>query len=47
MPPELIFMIDLIAGYLVAGLFAVNYIWPKMASMDRVAAFKLLATFHI
>jgi len=46
MNPTSIFLVDLFVGYVAATLFAVRYFWPKVQSMDRLAAHKLIATIH-
>jgi hypothetical protein len=46
MQATLIFLVDLVFGYLVATLFAIHYIWPKAKSMERMAALRLIAMIH-
>lgn len=46
MPPQLIFGIQLVLGY-VAWLLCFNaYILPRLRSMDRLAAHRAIATLH-
>ncbi|AIE85688.1 hypothetical protein [Fimbriimonas ginsengisoli] len=46
MNPTSIFLVDLVTGYVVATLFAIHYFWPKVKSMDRLSANRLIATIH-
>jgi hypothetical protein len=46
MRPERIFQTDMAVGYLAAALLVVNYLWPKLKSMDGAAAMRLIATIH-
>ena len=46
MPPELIFVIHLILGYVAWLLCFCVYVWPWLKSMDRVAAHRAIATLH-
>ena len=46
MPPELIFVIHLILGYVAWLLCFCVYVWPWLKSMDRVGAHRAIATLH-
>ena len=46
MPPELIFVIHLILGYVAWLLCFGVYVWPWLKSMDRVGAHRAIATLH-
>jgi hypothetical protein len=46
MPPELIFSIQLVLGYVVCLLCFRTYFWPKLKAMEIVAAHRAIATFH-
>jgi len=46
MPPELIFLIHLVLGYLAWMLCFGVYILPRLRSMDRVEAHRAIATLH-
>ena len=46
MPPQLIFLVHLVLGYVACLLCFVTYILPKLRSMEPMAAQRLIATFH-
>ena len=46
MLPQQIFLIDMALGYLAWALCMAIYVWPKLKTMDRVAAHRAIATFH-
>jgi hypothetical protein len=46
MSPATIFQLQLILGYVPWLLFTSTYAWPKLKSMDRVAAQRAIATLH-
>lgn len=46
MSPETIFNIHLIAGYAAWTLCLRAYLWPRLKSMDHVAAQRAIATLH-
>ena len=46
MPPETLFRIHLVLGYLVWLLCFGVYIWPRLRSMDHVEAQRAIATLH-
>src|SRR5580698_2307873 len=46
MLPNYIFMIDMALGYLAWALCIKAYIWPRLRTMDRVAAHRAIATFN-
>ena len=46
MPAQLIFLIQLIFGYVVCLLWFRTYILPKLKSMDRFNAQRVIATIH-
>lgn len=46
MPPQAIFLTQLVMGYVASLLFIVSYVLPKLWSMDRVDALRAIATFH-
>jgi hypothetical protein len=46
MAPQAIFLIDMSLGYLAWGLCVAFYVWPWLKAMDRVAAQRVIATFH-
>src|SRR5258708_28997729 len=46
MLPQQIFLIDMTLGYLAWALCMAIYVWPKLRTMDRVAAHRAIATFH-
>src|SRR5438477_5241210 len=46
MSPETLFRIHLALGYLAWLLCFGAYIWPRLRSMDRVAAQRAIATLH-
>ncbi len=46
MSPEIIFLVQLVLGY-VAWLLAFRvYVWPRLRSMDRLGAQRAIATLH-
>jgi hypothetical protein len=46
MPPEILFGIHLVLGYLAWLLCFGVYVWPWLKSMDRVSAQRAIATLH-
>lgn len=46
MAPQAIFLIDMSLGYLAWALCIAVYVWPWLKAMDRVAAQRVIATFH-
>jgi hypothetical protein len=46
MPPDLIFLIHLVLGYVAWLLCFSAYIWPWLKSMDPVSAQRAIATLH-
>jgi hypothetical protein len=46
MPPQVIFLAQLMLGYVACLLLIVTYVLPKLRSMDRVDALRAIATFH-
>ena len=46
MPPGLIFLLHLLLGYVAGTLFVSVYVLPKLKSMNRVAAHRVIATIH-
>jgi hypothetical protein len=46
MPPELIFLVHLVLGYVAWLLCFGAYVWPWLKSIDRLQAHRAIATFH-
>jgi len=46
MPPQAIFLIHVVLGYVAALLLVGTYVLPKLKSMDRIDALRAIATFH-
>jgi hypothetical protein len=46
MSPEIIFQMHLVLGYVAWLLCFGVYVWPRLRSMDRVAAQRAIATLH-
>jgi len=46
MPPQAIFLIQLVLGYVAWGLLFVAYVLPKVKVVDRFGALRAIATFH-
>jgi hypothetical protein len=46
MPPQLVFLLHLVLGYVACLLFFGAYFLPKLRSMDRVEAQRAIATLH-
>jgi len=46
MPPDLIFLIHLVLGYVAWLLCFSAYVWPWLKSMDPVSAQRAIATLH-
>ena len=46
MTPATVFDIHLLLGYVPWLLYFCTYVWPKLRSMDRVAAQRAIATLH-
>lgn len=46
MPPALIFQIQLVLGYAAWLLAFRTYLWPKLKTMEPVAAHRAIATLH-
>ncbi len=46
MPPQLIFLLHLVLGYVACLLFFSTYVLPRLESMDRFGAQRAIATLH-
>jgi hypothetical protein len=46
MPPQIIFLMHLILGYVACLLCFSVYVMPKLKSQDRMEAHRIIATFH-
>jgi hypothetical protein len=46
MSPEIIFLLHLLLGYVACTLFVGVYVLPKLKSMDRIEAHRVIATVH-
>ncbi len=46
MPPQAIFLTQLVLGYVAWGLFFATYLLPRINSLDRFSAHRAIATFH-
>jgi hypothetical protein len=46
MPPQLLFQIQLLFGYVAWLLCFATYLWPRLASVDRASALRAIATLH-
>jgi len=46
MPPDILFNIHLVLGYVACFLCFRVYFWPRLRSMESFAAQRLIATFH-
>lgn len=46
MSPEIIFLLHLLLGYVACTLFVSVYVLPKLKSMDRIEAHRVIATVH-
>ena len=46
MSPEIIFLLHLLLGYVTFTLFVSVYVLPKLKSMDRIEAHRVVATIH-
>ncbi len=46
MPPQVIFLTQLVLGYVACLLLIGTYVMPKLTSMDRIDALRAIATFH-
>jgi hypothetical protein len=46
MPPQIIFPLDLVLGYIAWLLCFNTYVWPRLKTMDSVSAHGAIATFH-
>ncbi len=46
MPPQAIFLIHVVLGYVAALLLIGTYVLPKLKSLDRIDALRAIATFH-
>jgi hypothetical protein len=46
MPPQIIFPLDLVLGYIAWLLCFNTYVWPRLKTMDSVNAHRAIATFH-
>jgi hypothetical protein len=46
MPQQIIFLIHLILGYVACLLCFSGYVMPKLKSLDRMEAHRIIATFH-
>jgi len=46
MSPQLIFLVQLVVGYVVWGASFGAYVWPRLRAMDRVGAQRAIAALH-
>lgn len=46
MPPQVIFLTQLVLGYVAWGLLFATYLLPQIKLMDRFAVLRAIATFH-
>jgi hypothetical protein len=46
MPAQVIFLSDMVLGYLAAALFVGAYAWPRLRAMDPKQAQRAIATLH-
>src|SRR6266566_112772 len=46
MPPQIIFLLHLVLGYVAWLLCFSAYLWPRLKAMDRVEAQRAIATLH-
>lgn len=46
MPPQAIFLTQLVLGYVAWGLLFAAYVLPKIALIDRSSVLRAIATFH-
>ena len=46
MPPQVIFLMQTVFGYVAWLLCFRSYFWPRLKSMDRVQAQRIIATLH-
>lgn len=46
MPPQVIFLTQLVLGYVAWGLLFATYLLPRINSLDRFSAHRAIATFH-
>src|SRR5215475_2334777 len=46
MSPEIIFLLQLVLGYVAWLLCFGVYVWPRLKAMDRVEAHRAIATLH-
>ena len=46
MSPQIIFLLHLLLGYVACTLFVSVYVLPKLKSMDRIEAHRVIATLH-
>jgi hypothetical protein len=46
MPPQLIFLLQLVLGYVACLLCFSVYVFPRLKKMDRVDAQRAIATLH-
>ena len=46
MPPQIIFLLHLVLGYVAWLLCFRAYLWPRLKAMDRVEAQRAIATLH-
>lgn len=46
MPPQVIFLTQLVLGYVAWGLVFAAYVLPKIRLMDRIAKLRAIAAFH-
>jgi hypothetical protein len=46
MPPQLLFSLHLVLGYVACLLCFRTYVFPRLEAMDRVRALRAIATFH-
>jgi uncharacterized membrane-anchored protein len=46
MPPQIIFPLHLVLGYVACWLCFKTYVWPRLKTMDRVSAQRAIATLH-
>src|SRR5258708_190628 len=46
MPPQIVFQLHLVLGYVAWLLCFGAYFWPRLKAMDRVEAHRAIATLH-
>jgi hypothetical protein len=46
MPAQVIFLTDMVLGYLAWALLIATYVWPRLRAMDPAQAHRAIATLH-